>query len=223
MIEYIHSNSTVDVVDFVVKLINQHLDAGDRVLWLTSGGSNIAISVQIAEKLSIENSDNLYISLVDERYGRLGHSSENWQQLLDAGFEVTDSHPYRPLAEDSGPETADNYGQWLDEQIDLADISIGLFGIGSDGHTAGIKPRSSAVRSSETAIYYEWSDFQRITMTPASIAKLDVAVIQAFGRDKDDTLRQLLNSDVSIDDQPAQILKSLNRSILYTDYKEGKS
>lgn len=223
MIEYRHSNSQADVVDYVAKLINQHLAAGDRVLWLTSGGSNIILSAQIASKLATDNSGNLYVSLVDERYGELGHPDENWQQLLDAGFEIKGAHPHRPLTGDSGTETASKFGQWLVEQINLADISIGLLGIGSDGHTAGIKPHSSAVQSRETAVYYNWDDHQRITMTPAAIVKLDVAVIQAFGRDKDDTLHKLLTLNLPDDDQPAQVLKRVNRSILYTDYKEEES
>lgn len=220
MIDYRHSSSQSEVVSFVAALIKDHLVRGDRVLWLTSGGSAIDISTQIAKSLAEVDCSNLYISLVDERYGEIGHSNENWQQLLNSGFNIKKATLHRPLSSDSQKKTTENYNQWMVEQLKLSNFSLGLFGIGNDGHTAGLKPHSDVISSQASIASYSWSDYERITMTPKSITKLDIAVAQAFGRDKDSALHQLLTSNLPIANQPAQVLKSVNQSILYTDYKE---
>lgn len=223
MIEYQHVSSLSDTTDFMVETLHQHLTKGERILWLTSGGSNIAVSADIARRLEGQDLSRLYISLVDERFGPVGHADENWQQLLNTGFEPTGAHLYRPLSGQNRQATTSQFSDWLKEQLKSSDFSVGLFGIGADGHTAGIKPHSKSVSSIEWATSYTWNDFERITMTPMAITTLDLAVTQASGQDKHNTIKQLLAYDVSIDDQPAQVLKQVKRSILFTDYKEEKS
>jgi 6-phosphogluconolactonase/glucosamine-6-phosphate isomerase/deaminase len=93
-----------------------------------------------------------------------------------------------------------------------------LFGIGSDGHTAGILPRSSAVDEMRLAHGYDGGTFKRITMTRPAITQLDEAVIYTMGKDKWPVLDQLEN-DVAIDEQPAQILKQVPKVTIFNDHK----
>lgn len=222
MIKYKLSSDRQDVIKYMSDLIISHLESGGSLLWLSSGGSNIDTTVKIASNLAGYDTSKLYFSLVDERYGAVGHPDENWQQLIDAGLNLAGANLYRPIIEAPIDITTKHFSDWLDQKLSSVSYRVGLFGIGGDGHTAGIKPESTAVDSDLTAASYDWDDFRRITITPKAIKKLDEAVISAMGQDKEGTLKQLLTTDTPMQAQPAQVLKQVKKSILFTDYKEEK-
>ena len=215
-------NPTEQAAQHLINSLEKHLEKGEKVLLLLSGGSGINIAVKISDALKNLNLSNLYVSLMDERHGEIGHANENWQQLLDAEFKLVGANLYRPLINKSLKETAESFSIWLDEKIKITDYKIALFGIGSDGHTAGIKPHSAAVNCDESVAYFSGEDFERFTITPKVIQKIDEAVIQASGDDKRPTLYKLINEQIPLDDQPAQILKSVKNATLYTNNKEEK-
>ena len=71
--------------------IGDDLTQGKRVLWLVSGGSNIAAEVAVMQMLTAQSKDklqNLAILPMDERYGPQGHKDSNTEQLRAAGFSV---------------------------------------------------------------------------------------------------------------------------------------
>jgi 6-phosphogluconolactonase/glucosamine-6-phosphate isomerase/deaminase len=201
-------------------VIRTHLSAGERVLWLLSGGSGSKVVLETAKRLSSVNLENLSVTLTDERYGPVGHTDENWQQFLDNNFILSGATLYRPLIGKDRQTTTEAFASWIDTHLSESDYAIGLFGIGGDGHTAGIKPHSPAVDAPTWAADFTGNDFERITITPRAISQLDEAVIQASGADKIPTLTALLHSVIDIDEQPAQILKSVPVCTLYTDNKE---
>lgn len=198
-------------------VIKDHLDAGHTVLWLLSGGSGITAGIEAARQLTGTDLRNLYVTLTDERYGPVGHSDENWQQLLSNNLTLTGATVYRPLRDENLSITTDEFGAWIMQHMEVADYRIGLFGIGDDGHTAGIKPHSSAVEATLWADSFSGDDFERITITPFAISQLDEAVIQASGTNKLATLSQLAHKKLPLSDQPAQILKTIPKATLYTD------
>jgi 6-phosphogluconolactonase/glucosamine-6-phosphate isomerase/deaminase len=222
-VEYVYSTTSQDVIDYLSHAIQSHLNNNESVLWLLSGGSAIDTAITVARILA-ENEQNdlsrLSISLVDERYGVLGHPNENWSQLLEKGFSLPGADLHRPLIGLEQSVTNESYGSWLQEHITEVDFSIGLFGIGADGHTAGIKPHTTATQAKGWSFAYSGPDFERITMTFDAIRALDQAVAQVMGVDKFAMIKSLLGSDTSLDDQPAQVLKEVKESILFTDYKE---
>ncbi|MNY47312.1 Glucosamine-6-phosphate isomerases/6-phosphogluconolactonase [compost metagenome] len=126
---------------------------------------------------------------------------------------------YRPLIGESREETTRQLAVWLQQELTKSDYAIGLFGIGSDGHTAGIKPDSIAVESSDWAAGYAGNDFERITMTFAPIHQLNEVVIQASGQDKQTILKELQEKDIPLNIQPAQILKTVPVATIYSDNK----
>lgn len=206
---------TVDpVIEHVRDTLSRHLLSGARVLWLLSGGSAIGLEVRIAEALQVLDVSRLSIGLVDERYGQPGHDNENYLQLTQAQFPLPIA---RVLRGESPEDTTAVYTQYIKRALDEADFSLGIFGIGADGHTAGIKPHSPAVASTDSVLYYEWDDYERITITPPFIQRLDEAVIYAAGQEKASTLRALIQTKLPPEGQPAQLLKEHPRSSLYTD------
>jgi 6-phosphogluconolactonase/glucosamine-6-phosphate isomerase/deaminase len=172
------------------------------------------LEVAAAQVICSLDTSHLSIGLADERYGPLGHQNENYTQLVSAGFPLPIT---RVLTGASIEETAAVFALSLKQILQSADFSLGVFGIGADGHTAGIKPHSPSVTSTKAAVAYTWDDYERITVTPLIVRRLNEAVIYAAGSEKADTLRSLLHEDLPLADQPAQVLKSVKASTLYTD------
>src|ERR1035438_6742188 len=122
------------------------LDEDLRVLWLVSGGSNATVARQVRRVLPANRLKNLKVALVDERYGKPGHGDSNFTKLRRVGFDFTNVN-FKPVLtrENLSFElTVKNYEKHVRQLFEASDIIIGQFGIGADGHTAGILPHSPA-------------------------------------------------------------------------------
>ena len=216
-----YSNNPIQAAaEHLASTIKEHLTAGDHVFWFLSGGSGIKVVLETDRLLAGTDLTNLSVTLSDERYGPVGHPDENWQQLLDGGMKLKGTTMYRPLIGEEPAKTTDEFGAWIMQVMSAAQYKIGLFGIGSDGHTAGIKPHSSAIEASAWANSFTGDDFERITITPLAVSQLDEVIIQASGVDKLPVLQQLTQATLDVADQPAQILKTVANCTLYTDNEE---
>lgn len=206
------------VTDYLVETLSQRLDSNERVLWLVPGGSAIAIAAAVSRKLSNENCHNLTVTLTDERFGPVGHSDSNMLQLRKAGFDLPEANIIEVLIGKSRAATTERFTEELRSLLEQSDYRLGFFGIGPDGHTAGILPGSVAVTSKIYAADYDDGTYERITITPAFIAKLDEAVVYAVGQEKQLVFDEL-ESDKPISEQPAQALKSIDKLTIFNDYK----
>ncbi len=216
--KYIYTETPIEAAaNDLAKTLVSHLNNKEKVLWLLSGGSSIPIAIQASQQLKGRDLSNLIVSLTDERYGDVGHSEENWQQLIDGGLDLGGATVYRPLVGKDIIKTTELFNDWLAKQFATVNYAIGIFGMGSDGHTAGIKPHSPAVKSVNLASSFTSDDFRRITINFVAIAKIDEAVIQASGTNKKQILHDLLYYEVPIEDQPAQILKTIPNATIYTN------
>lgn len=204
------------VVAYVVRILEEKLTAGQRVLWLVSGGSAIGVAVAVGHQLDPALTKKLTITLIDERFGPIGHADSNWQQLVAAGFDVPQARLIPVLQGKDIQATTTAFATALQEYTTAADYTLGLFGIGSDGHTAGILPASPPVTATAWAAYYAAPPFERITMTPSVIAALDEAVVFAMGKDKQSALEDL-RQDIPIVYQPAQALKHIPKVTIFND------
>lgn len=105
--------------------------------------------------------------------------------------------------------------------------SLGVFGVGSDGHTAGIKPQlktnfTKNFGGNESVVGYRADDYMRITLTPIGVSKLNTIVIYATGEEKRVKMRQLLTgSEKNVYRCPAVLFQSHPRAHLFTDVKIG--
>lgn len=210
----------LQIVDYLTSTLAAHLRADESVLWLVPGGSAMKVATKVLAALEDVDTSKLCVTLTDERYGRPNHPDENWMQLEQLGFNVSMINAYRVLRGEDIETTAQDFGDKLERLFATYDYKIGLFGIGADGHTAGIKPHSVATTSDEYAAQFEGDDFARVTMTPKAIAALDEVVAYAHGADKFAALHQLLHENVPLYDQPAQALKTVGTSTLFSDYAD---
>jgi 6-phosphogluconolactonase/glucosamine-6-phosphate isomerase/deaminase len=215
---FVAADSPQPLEDQLVSSMREGLRVRKRIVWLTSGGSAIAITVAVASRLSsVPELQNLTIGQVDERYGAVGHADSNWRMLLDAGFRCPGAR-YRPILHNvSFEKTVASYEQTLSTLLQQSDLCIGLFGIGADGHTAGMLPNSTAASESKHLVVgYTGPDYSRITMTTPAIARLDVATAYVSGPAKIPALQDL-QADLPIEKQPGQALKQAKELYIYSD------
>jgi len=192
-----------------------------KVLWLLSGGSNIAIELSVLDSLNHATPDNLVVSMIDERFVPLDSPNSNWHALIDGGLNGQKARLEPPIVDwgMSLHDAADDWAKRLHTAMDDVDVVIGQFGIGSDGHTAGILPHTAGVHEDEKLVLgYKGHDFERLTTTPALFRKLDLAIAVAMGESKRPVLERM-DTDVAAEDQPAQLLLLAKETIVYTDQK----
>ena len=208
---------TVPVIQYLTDTISIHLGNGERVVWLVPGGSAIRIAAAVSQKLAGQDLSRLTVTLTDERFGHVGHDDSNWRQLAEAGFAFDGIQALPVLTGKEMAETTTDFGTTLRTILGDADYKIGLFGMGADGHTAGVLPETAAVHSELYADSYDAGNFLRLTMTLKAIAELDETVLYATGSEKLPALESLCNESVPFDKQPAQIHKQVSKSTLFTD------
>ena len=207
-----------DVAPFLAGRIGEQLLGGKKVLWLLSGGSGIDVCVQAGKILAEYNLTNVFVTTSDERYGDAGHANENMQQLLNAGLSLPGATIYRPINGTSIEQTTNDYSAWLSTAYAATDYRIALLGVGTDGHTSGIKPRSVAVRAQTAACYFTGEDFERVTTTAHFLARFDEAVVQAYGDAKQTVIQALIERPpLTYDEFPAGIIGEIPRVTLFTD------
>jgi 6-phosphogluconolactonase/glucosamine-6-phosphate isomerase/deaminase len=205
-------------IDALGARLKRELKSGKKVLWLVPGGSNIPAAARIMATLPDELTERLAILLTDERYGIPGHKDSNYKQLLAAGFDRKQAMFMPALVEGLNlQETARHYEELVERAFSRADTVIGQFGIGTDGHIAGILPHSPAASSGSLVAGYEAPPYVRLTLTLEALAQLSAAYAFVFGGDKLATLEKLQAEELPLQEQPAQILKHLPEAYIYSD------
>lgn len=204
------------IADYLNLLLTKH----KSVLWLTSGGSCIDVSVTVLRHLKLTGAGKLSVGLIDERYVDLDSTNSNWQQLTSSEFSNSALQLYPILKPNLSHEaTAEAYSQQVEQLFNENDVSFGLFGMGADGHTAGLLPGCPLLSEQKLLVgSYTGPDFKRISLTPAGIARLDQVVLYAAGENKWPQLERLSQA-LPASEMPAQLLKKFQPLKVYTDYK----
>lgn len=202
--------------------ICQELEAGKRVLWLTSGGSNVQAEVTVM-KLVREHAEDklggLAILPMDERYGKPGHDTSNSEALRRAGFDPGAATWVDVLTHDVPlNQTISFYTDVAATAFANAAVIIGQFGLGNDAHTAGVLPDSPAADADEVTVAgYEWTDYTRMTLTPVALAQVQVAYVLAYGDGKKEALERLQANTEPLAKLPAKLLYQIPEVYVYTD------
>ncbi len=244
---FVCTDSTDPVCDALTQWIGDRLQNDTPVLFLVSGGSTAAIAVDTCKALQVRFDSSpdtlkrlLTVSLIDERFGYQGHPDSNWRLLLENGLQ-SGYWLTMPLLENStGSEVElDILTKRFDAFLTEAAVEseqgkifiVGLLGIGTDGHTAGILPNSPASALAVTAnngwsrvplaTAYKTAFFSRITITPAFFQYIDFAVVYAAGSAKWPVLAEL-KKDKPVADQPAQLLKLAKKTLIFSDKIPGQ-
>ncbi len=167
--------------------------------------------------------------MIDERYGEALHENSNEKMIRDTGLvSYIENHVrFYPILENkSSEETAKDYDDTVRYLFGYFRKSIGILGIGADGHTAGlptgIKNQKSIINNQE--LVTDVDDFpgefkQRITLTFLGLSKLDSIIILVFGKDKKKALDLMFKGN-NISKIPARFFKNpeiAKKTILITN------
>lgn len=195
--------------------IKKQLDSNKSVLWLVSGGSAIKVAVRARQLLGrLKTGIVLHVALCDERYGSVGHSNSNLEQLIEAGFDTANLKIYPVLTGGTIESTSRDYNETLHNILQKVGSTVGLLGMGADGHTAGLLPGNPLMDSSDYVGFFEGQDFKRITTTPALLRQIDQIFLYAVGREKWPIIRQIDSTLL-----PVASLRQSKNVTVYTDYK----
>ena len=217
-----HKEGMQALADKIISFLNSE----KKVLWLIPGGSNIPIAFDVMDTIRKELSEtgssallaHLTITLTDERYGPVGHPDSNWKQLQDTGIDFSGVKAYSILDGSTLPETVAKYGATISDILKSTDVIVGQFGMGADGHIAGILPHSPAVSENVLPTAgYESKLFTRVSLTFPILRKIAVAYMFVSNSTKKEAIERLRTDGISLDDQPAQILKEIPEVYVYID------
>jgi 6-phosphogluconolactonase/glucosamine-6-phosphate isomerase/deaminase len=218
--QFYKTSSSGPAINYLAEQLRQHISKGEKVLWLATGGSAIEVAVQAGGKLKEVNLANLSVTLADERFVPEGSKDSNWQQLLNAGFNLPGAQLLSVLRGEDINKTTEYYGQTIRSALEDAQYKIGLFGMGPDGHIAALFPHFPQINEHKLyAVSLNNSPKPpplRMTLTVPAIERLDEAVIYCKGIEKKEALENL-GKDLSITEQPAQILKMLPKLTIFND------
>ncbi|MCL5434937.1 MAG: 6-phosphogluconolactonase [Patescibacteria group bacterium] len=214
------------------------------VLFL-SGGSTPKFLYEILakeQKLSVGA-----VAMVDERYitsskiipiksgqkSKIGGSLEgtNEKMISDTGLvSYIENHArfYPILQKNENIEgTALRYDDTVRYLFNYFRKSVGILGIGADGHTAGLSAgidNSEFIIQNKSDLVTSLNNFpgeykERITLTFLGLSKLDLIIVLAFGKEKNKALK-LTFKEGSVEEVPARFLLQkgiAEKTILITD------
>ncbi len=208
-----------DGIADLTQCLARKLSGNKKVLWLLSGGSNIPASIEVMNNVPADLSQNLSVSLIDERYGDEGHADSNWTKLLAAGFDIKQGTLLPVLQSGlSFEKTLERFETIISDGRSGNQTVVAQLGIGEDGHVAGILPGSpAALEKTDLVSGYQSQPFLRLTATFPALKKMDVVYAFAFGGNKHTALSDLQTKKISPIKQPAQILKQIPQVRIYSD------
>jgi 6-phosphogluconolactonase len=173
----------------------------------------------------------------DERCVPPDHSDSNYRMTSEAllsKIPVPPENVFRIPAERSDPEqAAEEYATTLAaffltgpgvNRTGTAPLSTVprfdqvFLGMGPDGHTASLFPHTAALQAGEqiaVANYVEKLKAHRITLTPVTINNARNVTFLAAGKDKAETLRNVLEGDYQPDLYPSQLIRPRNGTLLW--------
>lgn len=203
----------------IAKHLNGLLANNHSVLWLVSGGSNIAIQTMAMNMIPDKLSKNLTIIPVDERFGKYNHANSNSAGMRRAGFDPKHAEWIDILERNETLEqTTRLFNDFMAREVAINDYMFATLGMGEDGHTAGILPQSPALTSADFVVSYKAPDYTRITVCADTLSThCNEVVLGAFGQNKLQPLERLKNRDESRQIVPAMLLHEIENCTVYHD------
>lgn len=213
------TGSSSNLVNTVVEKINSALQEGFPVALFMSGGSSLVPEAEIVKRLSqLEHADKIHILPVDERFGKPGHLDANLIKLKISQYRKI--HVHDILDGSSFKKTIANFKNLFCKYHRAPFKTFAILGVGMDGHIGGNIPESPAANSQEMVEGFQDQVFQRITLTPPAIRKIDTIFVSAFGKNKAEILQRLVSGPKT--GLPMEILHTHREVYVFTDNKIPK-
>lgn len=209
------------------KLLLYQKASKNSVLFLSGGSTPKPLYEDLVKKQKLNIGA---VALVDERFGKKLHENSNEKMIRDTGLvSYTEKHArFYPILENKNiDETAKDYDETVRFLFNYFRKSIGILGIGIDGHTAGLPSGMTNDQfsiSNKTELVTSFDNFpgkhkERISLTFLGLSKLDLIIILVFGKEKKKALREMFKQD-SMEEIPARFFlrkEIAEKTILITD------
>lgn len=209
----------------------------NKLLLFYSGGSVLELFPLLYAALIKEGLTQLdaWFAPIDERFDE---SASNFQAFaaLDCfrGFEHMGIRFLDVLSHGHSLEDcAYWFSEWVrveTDQVHIADGKvISLFGMGADGHTAGIFPfpeneaffKGEFIDTSRFAVGYDVGEknpyTERITTTLPAFKTIDRSFSYVLGANKKSALDRVLSQEGTYSETPARLWRELSEHSIYTD------
>ena len=173
--------------------------AGPRAIMLSGGHTPLPAYRALASRTP-RHDERLHVLFSDERYVPTDSEASNYHQsrpLLDA-LALAPASLLRVRTELPLEEAAEDYEQALGALLNSGvRISLGLLGLGADGHTASLFSGADIARASgHLAIAVHRPDgMSAVSVTPRLLAQVDALLFVVAGEDKRSALQALLAHD----------------------------
>lgn len=209
-------------VEGTAALIRQYIAASIRVrgrcaLSLAGGGTPKAIYEQLADPARQGAFDWSLVDIFfgDERCVPPDHPDSNYKMAHEALLgraPIPPENIYRISGELPPAEAADQYEATLRAYFPQgrAHFDIVLLGMGHDGHTLSLFPKTPAIHEQQrwvVAQHIVGRDMWRVTLTPPAVNSADILLFLVNGANKADALRQVLGGPYDPNSYPAQVIR----------------
>jgi 6-phosphogluconolactonase len=221
----IEAPTTQKANEITLEMLQKYCDF-KTALFLSGGSTPKKLYELIASEKTLKSGS---VGLIDERYGEKNHKHSNELMIKGTGiieyFENMNIRFYPILEEKEIADTARDYDEALRFVLKYFPKSVGILGVGADGHTAGIPTNPEIVRKMEedqSALvdFYELEKYgQRITLNFHGLAMLDLIIVLVLGQEKREILKTMF-LDGSIEDLPARFYlkpEIAKKTIIVTD------
>ena len=169
----------------------------------------------------------IHFFMVDERIVPLTDPDSNFgglqqqlfTRLLQEGF-ITESqlHPFVASKEDA-QSACESYLQEL--QRFGGRFSVVVLGVGEDGHVAGLFPRHPALAETEVAFIPFFDSPKppaaRMTASRKLVTDSTMSVLLVLGEGKREAWQRFSAGTSSVEECPAQMVKTMSRCLVVTD------
>lgn len=164
----------------------------------------------------------------DERCVPPDHPDSNyrmaWETLL-RHLPIPRDHIHRMVGEIDPPQAAGEYEEQLraffahsPEEPGLPRFDLVLLGMGRDGHTASLFPKSEALREAQRWVVAQEVEPQaawRLTLTPIAINATRQVIFLVAGQEKAEALREVLEGSPQPERLPAQAIRPDSGHLLW--------
>ncbi len=171
------------------RAIQQH---GKFAVALSGGSTPKAIFHLLATEYKDQiDWKNVYLFWSDERAVAQDHPDSNYKMALESGFSqlpIPLNQIFRMKGEGDLKKNAAEYQDILKRKLDSRLFDLVMLGVGEDGHTASLFPKTSALEEKEKLVVANFipeKNSWRMTLSLPCINASERAVIYAIGQSKE--------------------------------------
>jgi len=208
----------IDVAEKLVERAKKSIDLTDRFTLFLSGGSTPKALHELLSTDAFRNRidwSKVEIFFGDERCVAPTDERSNYRMAKETLFDrvpIPAENIHRMRGEIAPESAAIEYGKLLKQKFGDAGPDVLLLGMGDDGHTASLFPRTSALKETHhrcvaNHVPYDYipaGTSWRITITFPFINRSQTVIIMVTGQSKASRVSEVLEGELDVERLPIQ-------------------